>query len=72
MIGVMLHRTGGGTNGPVVARLVGQGLTSAKGELVLSARDRQDLAAGQLYVSTYTTTAPLGLSRIVLPRLAAW
>jgi Asp-tRNA(Asn)/Glu-tRNA(Gln) amidotransferase A subunit family amidase len=72
MIGVMLHRTGGGTNGPVVARLVGQGLTSAKGELIFSARDRQDLAAGQLYVSTYTITAPLGLSRIVLPRLAAW
>ena len=63
---VTLQRRRDGGPGPVVAVLVEAGLARDKGRLILPAKDRSDLFAGNFYIQLYTRSAPLGVGRAIL------
>lgn len=60
---VALHQREGDGNGPVRYRLVDAGATSGHGTVTLGFRQREALAAGNLYVQLYTRANPLGTLR---------
>jgi amidase len=47
----------------VIANLILSGQTVATADLVLQSKDREDLAAGHLFVHLYTRQSPLGVGR---------
>lgn len=63
---VALHRAGDEGTGPIVSRLVEAGARASSGTITLGHLDRAALAAGRLYVQTYTRQAPTGARRVVL------
>ena len=52
--------------GAIIANLVLEGQTTAVADLTLGAKDREDLAAGHLFVHLYTRGAPLGVGRAMV------
>ena len=53
VVAVLLHRGAAGANGPVIARLLRTGETSASGDIALRGADRTALGAGGLHVVLY-------------------
>ncbi len=64
VVGLTLHRGAGDEPGPVVAHLLAPTQITGSGTLVIRGRDREDLAAGRLYVNLYTRQLPLGAGRL--------
>lgn len=60
---VGLHRADPGKTGPAIARLLRMGESSGRGDVTLKPPEREDLAAGRLYVQLYTRQQPLGAVR---------
>jgi amidase len=60
---VALHQGEREESGPVQFRLVEAGATAGNGGLTLGFRQREAIAAGNLYVKVYTRTSPLGTLR---------
>jgi hypothetical protein len=71
VVAVTLQRGTPEKPGPVLAQLITAGKAATKDALVLRARDRDDLAAGHIYVHLYTQLAPLGVGRAQLRFAAA-
>ena len=63
VLGLTLQRSEGGKPGPIVAHLLAPNQVSGSGALVLRGRNREDFAAGRLFVHFYTRSSPLGVSR---------
>lgn len=63
VITLALHRSDGDKPGPVVAHLLAPNQITGTGTLVMRGRDREDLAAGRLFVDLYTRQQPLGVGR---------
>jgi amidase len=63
VVALALHRSDGDKPGPVVAHLLAPNQISGTGTLILRGRDREDLAAGRLFVEFYTRQQPLGVGR---------
>lgn len=73
LVALTLQRGGADTPGPILANLILAGAGTGAGELLLQSRERDDLAAGRIYVQLYTRAAPLGAGRaqIRLPQTLA-
>lgn len=63
VIALALHRSDADKPGPVVAHLLAPSQISGAGTLVMRGREREDLAAGRLFVELYTRQQPLGVGR---------
>jgi hypothetical protein len=63
VVGLTLQRSVGDKPGPIVAHLLTPSQITGSGTLILRGRDREDLAAGRLYVHFYTRQSPLGAPR---------
>src|SRR5262249_32261035 len=68
-----IDRDSAGKKGAMVRHLAGQGSTSAKGSLTLTAVERRDLIAGKLSLVVYTREQPTGAFRapLLLPTAQA-
>lgn len=66
MVALTLQRGTPEKAGPVLANLVLEGKGAGAGELLLQSKERDDLAAGRLFVHLYTHAAPLGAGRTPL------
>jgi hypothetical protein len=66
VLGLTLQRSDAGKPGPIVAHVLAPTHVSATGTLTLRGRDREDFAAGTLYLHLYTRQAPLGVGRTQL------
>jgi amidase len=69
VIALTVQRAHDGGPGPVLAPIVMKGRTTGSVRLTLAAPEREDLAAGRLYVALYTRAQPLGAGRTAI-RLA--
>jgi Asp-tRNA(Asn)/Glu-tRNA(Gln) amidotransferase A subunit family amidase len=63
VVGLTIQRGDGDKPGPIVAHLLTPSQITGSGTLILRGRDREDLAAGRLYVHFYTRQSPLGAGR---------
>jgi amidase len=63
VVALALHRGDGDKPGPIVAHLLTPSQISGSGTLIMRGRDREDLAAGRLFVDFYTRQQPLGAGR---------
>jgi Asp-tRNA(Asn)/Glu-tRNA(Gln) amidotransferase A subunit family amidase len=63
VVGLTIQRGDGDKPGPIVAHLLTPSQITGSGTLILRGRDREDLAAGRLYVHFYTRQSPLGAAR---------
>jgi Asp-tRNA(Asn)/Glu-tRNA(Gln) amidotransferase A subunit family amidase len=63
VVGLTIQRGDGDQPGPIVAHLLTPSQITGSGTLILRGRDREDLAAGRLYVHFYTRQSPLGAGR---------
>ncbi len=63
VIALTIQRSDGDKPGPVVAHLLAPNQISGSGTLVMRGREREDMAAGRLYVHFYTRQSPLGTGR---------
>ena len=66
VVALTLQRGTAEKSGPVLANLLLEGQTAGAGDLLLQSKDRDDLAAGHLFVHLYTRAAPLGAGRSVV------
>jgi len=66
ILGLTLQRGTAEAPGGVIANLLIMGQAASVGEIQLRASEREDLAAGKLFVHLYTRAAPLGAGRIPL------
>lgn len=66
VLGVTVQRGAGEKAGGVIARLLAPGQKSGSGEILLRVGERNDLAAGNLYVHLYTRGNPLGAARAAI------
>ncbi len=66
VIALTLQRGDPDQPGPIVAHLLSPGMTAGSATLTMRGSERQQLAAGQLYVHLYTQKAPLGVGRAVV------
>ena len=66
LLALTLQRGTAEKPGAIIANLVLEGQTSSIADLTLGAKDREDLAAGHLFVHLYTRGAPLGVGRAVV------
>jgi amidase len=66
VIALTLQRGQADKPGPIIAQLLTAGTKSISSALTLRSRDREDLAAGRLYVQLYTRAAPLGIGRAAI------
>ncbi len=66
LVALTLQRGSAEKPGAVFANLVLDGGAAGTGDLRLQSKDRDDLAAGRLYVHLYTRAAPLGAARSVV------
>jgi Asp-tRNA(Asn)/Glu-tRNA(Gln) amidotransferase A subunit family amidase len=71
IIGVMLHHGAGNKPGPVFAKLQAAGENKGALDLVLSSRERRELAQGCLTARLYTRSSPLGSAEVRLQAIAA-
>ena len=63
IIGITLQRSEGDKPGAIVAHLMAPNQGSGAGTVTLRGRNREDLAAGRLYLHLYTRQSPLGIER---------
>ena len=63
VIALAIHRSEGDKPGPVVAQLLAPNQIAGSGTLTMRGRNRDDLAAGRLFVQLYTKQSPLGFER---------
>jgi Asp-tRNA(Asn)/Glu-tRNA(Gln) amidotransferase A subunit family amidase len=63
VLALALHRSDGDKPGPIVAHLLAPNQIIGSGTLTMRGRNREDLAAGKLYVQLYTKQMPLGFER---------
>jgi amidase len=63
VVGLTLQRGDAARSGPIVAHLLAPNQITGAGTLVLRGRDREDLAAGRLFLHLYTRQSPLGAAR---------
>ena len=63
VLGLTLHRSEGDKPGPIVAHLLAPNQIIGSGTVTMRGRNREDLAAGRLYVQLYTRQMPLGFER---------
>ncbi|HYB94530.1 MAG TPA: amidase family protein [Vicinamibacterales bacterium] len=63
IIGITLQRSEGDKPGAIVAHLMAPNQGSGAGTATLRGRNREDLAAGRLYLHLYTRQSPLGIER---------
>lgn len=64
VVGLTLQRGDAAKPGPIVAHLLAPNQITGAGTLVLRGRDREDLAAGRLFLHLYTRQSPLGAARL--------
>jgi amidase len=63
VVGLTMQRGDAARSGPIVAHLLAPNQITGAGTLVLRGRDREDLAAGRLFLHLYTRQSPLGAAR---------
>jgi amidase len=63
VVALTIQRSEGEKPGPVIAHLLAPNQISGSGTLAMRGRNREDLAAGRLYVHLYTRQSPLGAGR---------
>lgn len=63
VLALTLQRTEGDKPGPIIAHLLAPNQITGTGALTLRGRNREDLAAGKLFVQFYTKQMPLGFER---------
>ena len=63
VVALALHRGEADKPGPIVAHLLAPNQISGSGTLIMRGRDRDDLAAGRLFIDLYTRQEPLGTGR---------
>lgn len=63
VVGLTIQRGDGDKPGPIVAHLLTPSQITGSGTLILRGRNREDLAAGRLYLELYTRQQPLGVGR---------
>jgi Asp-tRNA(Asn)/Glu-tRNA(Gln) amidotransferase A subunit family amidase len=63
VIAMTLQRSNGDKPGAIVAHLLQPNQISGQGTMTLRGRNREDLAAGRLYLQFYTKQSPLGMER---------
>lgn len=66
MVALTLQRGTAEKPGAIFANLVLEGHSAGAGDLMLPSKDREELAAGRLFVHLYTRAAPLGAGRTVV------
>ena len=66
VVALTLQRGEALTPGPVLAHLLLPNQTATHDSLILAGRDREDVAAGKVYVHLYTRRFPLGAGRTAL------
>ena len=66
VLALTLQRSDGDKPGPIVAHLMTPSQIAGSGTLIVRGRDREDLAAGRLYVHFYSRQFPLGAGRAKL------
>jgi amidase len=62
VLALTIQRSEGDKPGPIVAHLLTPSQITGSGTLIMRGRDREELAAGRLYVHFYTRQSPLGAS----------
>lgn len=63
VLALTLQRSADDKPGPIVAHLLTPDQVSTSGSMTLRGRDREDFAAGHIYLHFYTRQAPLGVGR---------
>lgn len=63
VLALALHRSDGDKPGPIVAHVLAPNQVAGSGTLIMRGREREDLAAGRLFVEFYTRQQPLGVGR---------
>lgn len=66
LVALTLQRGTADKPGAIFANLILEGHAAGSGDLLLPSKDREELAAGRLFVHLYTRAAPLGVGRAVL------
>ena len=66
LVALTLQRGTADKPGAIVANLILEGQAIGAGDLMLQSKDREDLAAGRLFLHLYTRAAPLGAGRTVV------
>ncbi len=66
LVALTLQRGAADKPGPILANLVLEGRAAGGDTLLLQSKDREDLAAGRLFLQLYTRAAPLGAGRTAL------
>lgn len=70
ILAASLHRGAATKDGAAIERVLASRESAGSGSLTLSARDREELRAGRLYLRLYTRSHPSGAARaqLVLPK----
>lgn len=63
VLALTLQRSEGDKPGPIIAQLLAPNQITGSGTLVLKGRNREDFAAGRVYLHFYTKQMPLGFER---------
>ena len=63
VLALTLQRSEGDKPGPIIAQLLAPNQIIGSGTVVLKGRNREDFAAGRIYLHFYTRQMPLGFER---------